>query len=321
MAELTAQTINDLPDSDFAFIEPGGTKDADGKTVPRSLRHFPIQDEAHVRNALARAPQSPFGEKAMPAIMAAAKKMGIGEPAAMGRADRLDSWPTRITRAFALEDVAVRPGRITCDTCGRDATGRIVDAYAGVFNQDAQIVEDDGRRYIETIDPGAWNRRLENLSRSRTGLKAVGVFYNHAKTLYDTPSESGSHPVGHPMAIRADHYGLLTSTHYGTSPHAQSVLTDLIEGNLSGHSFTGRIYRSDPDRVPRAVRGGSLPKVRRLELGLDEYGATPLPFYEGADTVAVRAQSAEEPPEPVATISQADIVRKIQAARLMGRVG
>jgi len=76
-AEMTARSINDLPDSAFAYIEPGGSKDEQGKTVPRSKRHFPIHDAAHVRNALARAPQSPFGDKAMPKIRAAAKKFGI----------------------------------------------------------------------------------------------------------------------------------------------------------------------------------------------------------------------------------------------------
>src|SRR5437773_9926385 len=77
MAEMSGAAINNLPDSDFAYIESGGSKDSEGKTVPRSLRHFPIHDAAHVRNALARAPQSPFGEKAMPKIKAAAKKFGI----------------------------------------------------------------------------------------------------------------------------------------------------------------------------------------------------------------------------------------------------
>ena len=76
-AEESTADINDLPDSDFAYIEPGGKKDAEGKTTPRSLRHFPIHDAAHVRNALARASQSPFGDKAMPKIQAAAKKFGI----------------------------------------------------------------------------------------------------------------------------------------------------------------------------------------------------------------------------------------------------
>jgi len=78
-AALSAADVNDLPDSDFAYIEGGGSKDSSGKTIPRSKRHFPIQDAAHVRNALARAPQSPFGPKAMPAIKAAAAKLGIGD--------------------------------------------------------------------------------------------------------------------------------------------------------------------------------------------------------------------------------------------------
>lgn len=56
--------MNDLPDSAFLYIEPGGKKDRDGRTTPRSLRHFPYKsasgaiDQAHLRNALSRIPQS-----------------------------------------------------------------------------------------------------------------------------------------------------------------------------------------------------------------------------------------------------------------------
>jgi hypothetical protein len=56
--------VNDLPDNSFLYIEPNGKKDADGKTVPRSLRHFPVKDGdgkvdlPHLRNSLARIPQS-----------------------------------------------------------------------------------------------------------------------------------------------------------------------------------------------------------------------------------------------------------------------
>jgi hypothetical protein len=78
-ADMSTASINDLPDSAFAYIEPGGKKDEHGRTTPRSLRHFPIHDAAHVRNALSRAPQSPFGDRAMGKIRAAAKKFGIGE--------------------------------------------------------------------------------------------------------------------------------------------------------------------------------------------------------------------------------------------------
>jgi hypothetical protein len=56
--------VNNLPDSSFLYIEPGGKKDAEGKTVPRSLRHLPYKDAkgnvdlAHLRNAIARIPQT-----------------------------------------------------------------------------------------------------------------------------------------------------------------------------------------------------------------------------------------------------------------------
>jgi hypothetical protein len=55
-----------LPDSCFLYIEPGGSKDQDGKTVPRSLRHLPYKDDngsidlPHLRNALARIPGATF---------------------------------------------------------------------------------------------------------------------------------------------------------------------------------------------------------------------------------------------------------------------
>ena len=88
MAEWTSAYINDLPDSSFAYIEPGG-KLVDGKTEPRSLRHFPYKDAegnvdlAHLRNALARAPQSPFGDKAMPKLRAAAEANDVGSGKAL----------------------------------------------------------------------------------------------------------------------------------------------------------------------------------------------------------------------------------------------
>ena len=86
MAEWDTAYVNDLPDSAFAYIEPGGTKDSGGLTLPRSLRHFPIRDAdgkpdaAHVRNALARLSSSEFETKARPKVEAAAKELNIGEP-------------------------------------------------------------------------------------------------------------------------------------------------------------------------------------------------------------------------------------------------
>jgi hypothetical protein len=62
-AAWSASKVNGFPDSSFAVIMPGGTKDADGRTTPRSLRKLPYKDAGgaidlpHLRNALARLPQ------------------------------------------------------------------------------------------------------------------------------------------------------------------------------------------------------------------------------------------------------------------------
>lgn len=64
MAKLSSKQRNDLPDSSFLLIRPGGEKDEDGKTKPRALRAFPVKDQTgavllpQLRNALARIPQA-----------------------------------------------------------------------------------------------------------------------------------------------------------------------------------------------------------------------------------------------------------------------
>lgn len=80
-AVWSGQYINRLPDSAFLYIEPGGKKDADGKTVPRSLRHFPVRDDKgkldipHLRNALSRIPQSKVPQAAKDKASAEAKRL------------------------------------------------------------------------------------------------------------------------------------------------------------------------------------------------------------------------------------------------------
>ncbi len=125
MAAISTSEQNDLPDSAFAYIEEGGTKDSGGKTTPRSLRHFPVHDAAHVRNALARATQSPFGEKAMGKIKAAAKKFGVhvGESSLERDTERRE---VRITSQFRDLDKPI-------EMRDRGSDGQWIGGYATVF--------------------------------------------------------------------------------------------------------------------------------------------------------------------------------------------
>jgi hypothetical protein len=70
MAQLDTADRNELKDADFAWIDDQGE------------RHLPINDEAHVRNAIARFGQTEFDEpgaksEAARKILDAAKRFGI----------------------------------------------------------------------------------------------------------------------------------------------------------------------------------------------------------------------------------------------------
>ena len=91
-ANLSSKEKNNLPDSDFAYISPGGHKDSEGKTTPRSLRHLPIPDAAHVRNALARLDQTdipPAAKKeALAKIKRKAEDLGVQVSESDGASDK-----------------------------------------------------------------------------------------------------------------------------------------------------------------------------------------------------------------------------------------
>lgn len=80
-AEWDTATINNFPDSSFLYVKPGGEKDEGGKTVPRSLRMFPIKDGSgkldlpHLRNAIARIPQADIPKDKMTSLQERARTM------------------------------------------------------------------------------------------------------------------------------------------------------------------------------------------------------------------------------------------------------
>ena len=84
-AEWDTAYINNLPDRAFACIDPGGKKDDEGKTVPRSLRHYPHHnaggdlDLPHLRNALSRLAQAGTTSCGAAHIRAHARSAGVGE--------------------------------------------------------------------------------------------------------------------------------------------------------------------------------------------------------------------------------------------------
>lgn len=217
MAEMTSAAINDLPDSAFAYIEPGGKKDSGGKTIPRSKRHFPVHDEAHTRNALSRAPQSPFGSKAMPKILAAAKRHGINvsasQRAAFGMDVNLEGFPERRFTRFPPE-IRTR----------HEGGPQLIYGYAAAFGKLSRKLGG----FVEQVDPSCFNET------KTLGWPDVVCRYNHkddallgttyARTLRLATDDTGLAYEVEPPQARAD------------------VLEYVARGDVRHSSFAFRVF-------------------------------------------------------------------------------
>ena len=162
-AAMSSAAINDLPDSAFAYIEPGGTKDASGKTTPRSKRHFPVHDVAHARNALARLSTSPFGARARAKVIAACHKFGIDVSSESKAAQRDPGFELRKRRRASMIRHAERRGMLLEVRAKPDGTGGtdfVFEGYGSVFDKPFPMWDRWGDPYTEVVKPGAFTRSL-----------------------------------------------------------------------------------------------------------------------------------------------------------------
>jgi phage head maturation protease len=201
-------------------------------------------------------------------------------------AQRFADWEPR---PFPLEDIHI------LTRAEGDGSGRVVEAYATVFDVPAEIKDHQGH-YTEVIDRGAFDQVLDRHRRAPGGLaRAVKVLYNHGKTAEGTPAPEFQVPIGIPLDIRPEARGLLTRTEYDTSdPFTERILGKIRVGAITAQSFVGSIMRSSPElRGPGdryRARDGALVTVRRMMLGLREYGPVLWPAYSGAEILGVRMQ-------------------------------
>jgi len=175
-----------------------------------------------------------------------------------------------------------------------DGSGRLVEAYAAVFAQPAEIHDHEGH-YEEEIDQTAFDQAIRAAHPDRNGgFWRVACLFNHGMTIHGTPAERFSIPIGVPKDIRPEQRGLLTRTLYNATALGEEILEAVRSGSILSQSFTGGIIRSAPAlRGPGdkyRARGGALTRVKRLVLGLREYGPTPFPAYSGAEILGVRMQ-------------------------------
>jgi hypothetical protein len=219
--KMTAAAINDLPDSAFAYIEPRGKKDKQGKTTPRSLRHFPIHDDAHIRNALSRLKHTTpaIRAKARPKIEAAARRRDIGEPAEEKRmvtkfepsVDQLAEFQAMLQRWVSVADPA--------DEEDPEVTN-------------AEKPQPPGEPEPEPEPEPAVSKRLADLERSNAVLKrelaeaqAVAQRERDHRAEAEYRRQAADYAV---LGIKADDWAVLREVDGKLSPEVQKRVREVL---------------------------------------------------------------------------------------------
>lgn len=199
------------------------------------------------------------------------------DPNRAGVGQVVRSAPNLFDRSYALDNI-----EIVSRAKGGD--GRTVEAYAAMFNKPYEVHDQHGD-YHEVIAPSAFDQTIK-----RGAVRNAVCLYNHGMNLQGQPDPMAQIPIGTPLDIRADSRGLLTVTRYDMSEYSDRILAAIDNGSIRAQSFRGRIIRSSPNQMPGRSRSGALPTVTRHELGLSDYGPTPIPVNADAEIVAVRSR-------------------------------
>jgi HK97 family phage prohead protease len=179
-------------------------------------------------------------------------------------------------RGYALEDLHIR---------AEGGDGRVVEAYAAVFDVEAEVRDQDGH-YHEVLTPTSFAKTLHERGTN------FAVLYNHGLTVYGDPAPEFSVPIGVPLEVTRDERGVFTATRYLNNPLADAMLDGIQQGAVRHQSFTGRFVKSVKS-WPVGRGRGVLPLITRHEVDLREYGPTLLPNYGGARGAAILGTRAE----------------------------
>lgn len=268
--------ISELPRSSFAYCEPD-----DGPC------HFPIKDkdgkpdEAHVRNALSRLAQSPFGDKARAAVEAAAKELGIGEPAERTETALRDgSFLVRtLPPTITYEDgESVRAADLRAEGGDSDSPGYLTGRFA-VFDTWTEVRSRIEGHFMERTGEGAFRKAI---SEGRPP-----IIFQHG---WDP--ELGTRPIAPTEDIGTDTRG----GHYG-GPLLKGVPELVVSGlraGLYGSSYRFRAIRPEvnPRPKPSANNPEGIPEVTIREATLKEIGPGMFPVYKETSAI-VRSETDE----------------------------
>ena len=195
-ANLSSKEKNNLPDSDFAYISPGGHKDSEGKTTPRSLRHLPIPDAAHVRNALARLDQTdipPAAKKeALAKIKRKAEDLGVQVSESDGASDKQKAAKEKFLEMINKKKGGDKKDSNKKDSDKKDSDKKSDDKKSSEKDKSKGGMKDGKSSYPDLDEPNAaMTKVLKTKIVQKAGKKWDKIDKKELKR--DTKKEKGEH--------------------------------------------------------------------------------------------------------------------------------
>ncbi len=177
-----------------------------------------MHDEAHARNALSRAPQSPFGKPAMPKIMTAARRFGIkvsgSQRSAFGPDAMPDSaFPERRFTRFPLE-VRAEP----------NGGPKHIFGYAACFNKLSRKLGG----FVEQVNTTAFNESRQD------NWPDVVCRFNHKDDLLLGTTHART------LDLKLDETGLAYNV---IPPQSRADILEYVDrGDVRHSSFAFRVF-------------------------------------------------------------------------------
>jgi HK97 family phage prohead protease len=278
--QWTAAYVNDLPDAAFLYVAPGGSKDSDGKTVPRSKRYFPVRDAsgkvdaAHLGNALARIPQAAsLSADVRASVMTKAKALATKTNVSGAKGEYAGSAGSGRSRSTVDLDVPETAMGLQSRTftlimeLRSSGDGRTLHGRAVPYGVTADV-----GGFRERFVPGVFSRQI--------GSGQVGQI-----KLFDAHQDrlDGQHPIGRTTRLFDQPDGAYGEWHLYDTSRAEDALKLVRAGEVTGLS------------VGFSAKGGGSRRgddgvIERLAAHLDHVALTHEPIYADAQVLGVRSR-------------------------------
>ena len=272
MTTWTPAYVNDLPDSAFVLIAPGGHPDSTGRTVPRELRHFPVRDAAgkldpeQLGHAAAAIPRTTTLSANL--RESATAKLKALAHAAPPRAPELATRSRPVPAVELPEELLGDQFRSFSFPleCRSEGDGRTLLGRAVPYGVTAEL-----GNYAERFIAGAFAKQIASGTVGR-----VKLYESHQARL------SGAPPIGKAAELHERADGLHGAFPMFSTSRADDALQLVNDGEVTGLSVGFR-----------AVPGGSVRGrdgvIERRVVHLDHVVLTHEPAYAEAGVLAVRS--------------------------------